>query len=53
MDHLEAGVATIMSDAGALTVFYLPNIVVTSPGVTGVTLTVVTDALALAGMEKQ
>lgn len=53
VDHMEEAVATIMSDAGALTVFNLPNIVVTSPGVTGVTPTVVTDALALAGMEKQ
>ena len=53
VDHMKAAVATIMSDAGALTVFNLPNIVVTSPGVTGVTPTVVTDALALAGMEKQ
>ncbi|GAB3691524.1 ABC transporter substrate-binding protein [Corynebacterium nasicanis] len=51
--HMESAVATIMSDAGALTVFNLPNIVVTAPGVTGVSPTVVTDALALAGMEKQ
>ncbi|MDO5511758.1 ABC transporter substrate-binding protein [Corynebacterium sp.] len=53
VDHMESAVATIMSDAGALTIFNLPNIVVAAPGVSGVTPTVVTDALALAGMEKQ
>jgi len=53
VEHMESAVSTIMADAGALTVFNLPNIVVTAPGVTGVTPTVVTDALALAGMEKQ
>ena len=53
VEHMESAVATIMEDAGALTVFNLPNIVVTSPGITGVAPTVVTDALALAGMEKQ
>ncbi|NLF91645.1 MAG: ABC transporter substrate-binding protein [Corynebacterium marinum] len=52
-EHMEQAVATIMSEAGALTVFNLPNIVVTAPGVTGVNPTVVTDALELAGMEKQ
>lgn len=51
--HMERAVDTIMSEAGALTVFNLPNIVVTAPGVTGVNPTVVTDALELAGMEKQ
>jgi len=49
---MERAVATIMSEAGALTVFNQPNIVVSSPGVTGINPTVVTDALALAGMEK-
>ena len=53
VDHMESAVSAIMSDAGALTVFNLPNIVVTAPGVSGVAPTVVTDALALAGMEKR
>lgn len=53
VEHMRSAVSTIMADAGALTVFNLPNIVVTAPGVTGVTPTVVTDALSLAGMEKQ
>lgn len=52
-EHMRAAVDTIMSEAGALTVFNLPNIVVTAPGVTGVNPTVVTDALELAGMGKQ
>lgn len=52
-EHMEEAVAAVMADAGALTVFNLPNIVVTAPGVTGVNPTVVTDALELAGMEKQ
>ncbi|RSZ62387.1 ABC transporter substrate-binding protein [Corynebacterium hylobatis] len=52
-EHMRVAVDTIMSEAGALTVFNLPNIVITAPGVTGVNPTVVTDALALSGMEKQ
>ena len=48
--HMRAAVDGIMAQAGALTLFNLPNIVITGPGVTGVEPNVVTDALPLAGM---
>lgn len=50
--HMRAAVEGIMAEAGALTVFNSPNIVVLSPDVTGVDPNVVTDALPLAGMER-
>ncbi len=50
--HMRAAVEGIMDQAGALTIFNSPNIVVHSPGVTGVDPNVVTDALPLAGMER-
>ncbi|RNE49608.1 ABC transporter substrate-binding protein [Corynebacterium alimapuense] len=51
--HMISAVETIMAQTGALTVFNQPNIVITAPGITGIEPTVVTDALALAGIDKQ
>ncbi|GAB2511450.1 Heme-binding protein A precursor [Corynebacterium atrinae] len=50
---MEKAVDVIMSEAGAVTVFNQPNIVVTSPQVSGVSPTIVTDALSLARLEKR
>lgn len=50
---MREAVDLIMADAGAITVFNQPNIVVASPQVSGVSPTIVTDALALAGVEKR
>ncbi|AGF73122.1 ABC transporter substrate-binding protein [Corynebacterium halotolerans] len=50
--HMRAAVDGIMAEAGALTLFNSPNIVVLSPGVEGVNPNVVTDALQLSEMEK-
>ena len=47
---MRSAVDGIMAEAGALTLFNLPNIVLTAPGVGDVEPTVVTDALPLAGM---
>lgn len=48
--NMRSAVDGIMAEAGALTLFNLPNIVLTAPGVGDVEPTVVTDALPLAGM---
>lgn len=50
--HMHAAVAGIMAQAGAGTLLNVPNIVLSSPGISGVQADVVTDALPLAGISK-
>lgn len=51
-EHMERAVDTIMEEMGALTLVNMPNIVLTAPGVDGVTVTSPTDELRLASIER-
>ncbi|APT85218.1 peptide ABC transporter substrate-binding protein [Corynebacterium aquilae DSM 44791] len=51
--NMKAAVDQIMEDAAADTLFNLPNIVVTDPGITGVDANSVVQELKLATMEKK
>lgn len=53
IEYMNKAVDTIMSEAGAVTLANLPNIVVTAPGVEGVDPNVVTDGLDLSGVTKK
>lgn len=51
-EGMEAAVAHIMQEAGALTLVNYPNIVLTAPGVSGVRATVATDTIDLRSITR-
>ena len=51
-EEITEAIAQIMADAGALSIANLPNIVLSSPAISGVQPTMVTDAIELARLRE-
>ena len=52
-DTMEQAVANIMSDAGALTLMNMPNIVISDPAISGLETNSITDAMILRNLESK